>query len=138
MRQPLGTDFGALSNYALDEGGLSAGYDTTSHSLKVLSDQPISGGSHQSPSPDGKFIVLDTCDKRNQTIYLFSMLIQAMPPLIPFTKYPVIDRTEVPDVEIKSHTHPVFSRGGKYILFNRCEDGILRLCELEIATVSPH
>ncbi|MBN2640038.1 MAG: hypothetical protein JXR78_00150 [Victivallales bacterium] len=133
---PWMTDLGSLSNYKLDESkhasGLLAMYNIDTKILRVLSEHPIGGGSHQSSSPDGKRIVIDTCNKPDQSIYLFNMDSNEMSEIYRFDKVPLRDDPVLSRSSLRNHAHPAFSRDGKFILINRCTNGVTKICEIEL------
>jgi hypothetical protein len=133
---PWSTDLGSLAGYDLDESkdlnGLLAIYDTVEKTHQILSDHPISGGSHQCPSPDGRRIAVDTCNKPEQSIYLFDMDTENMTEIHRFAKVPLRPDSHVPNSELRNHPHPAFSRDGSRVLINQCTDGVTRLCEIEL------
>ena len=137
--RPWSTPLGDLREHFGPDGwrlgkGLLARYDTATREMEVVSDYPIPGGCHVSPSPDGTRAVLDCLPKNIVKILLWDETRGEMRELCELPR--ALPREPMKEGRMAKHydmnPHPAFSLDGGRILFNSCTDGTVRLYEMEV------
>ena len=134
MRKHVGSDF--------RKNGFLASYNTETHEAAVLSEHPIIGSCHVSPSPDGKKVTLDDFNQRSMKILVFEYDSRRMNTVAEMEFAQTSDErgsavlSDKPgDKELKQfdiNPHPVFSLDSKTIVFNTRTGPTIRLCEITV------
>jgi len=114
-----------------------ASYDTVTRDMRFLSEHRIMGsGGHPSPSPDGRFIVLDYYPGGGRSgILLYDTRDDTMRELASFQMRDRRAGLSNPDDFArrgKMNPHPVFSPDGRKILYNSDETGMTQLYQINL------